>query len=59
MLLDEKGEYTAVREIRKHIGWYVKNMPNASSFKCRINQTENKEEFFKEVNSFFKNISVS
>lgn len=54
MLLEEKGEYTAVREIRKHIGWYVKNMPNASSFKCRINQAESKEEFLSEVENFFK-----
>lgn len=30
MLLEEKGEYTAVREIRKHVAWYVKNMPESS-----------------------------
>lgn len=54
MLLEEKGEYTAVREIRKHVAWYVKNMPEASKFKCLINKTETKDEFLNTLEKFFK-----
>ena len=54
MLLEEKGEYTAVREIRKHVAWYVKNMPESSKFKCLINKTETKDEFINTLEKFFK-----
>lgn len=37
-LLDEMyGEYTAVREMRKHISWYVKGIPGAARFRAGIN----------------------
>lgn len=33
-----KGEYTAVREMRKHVGWYLKGLPGAAAFRGKINQ---------------------
>lgn len=33
-----KGEYTAVCEMRKHVGWYLKGVPGAAAFRGRINQ---------------------
>ncbi|MFR5858826.1 MAG: tRNA dihydrouridine synthase DusB [Clostridia bacterium] len=33
-----KGEYTAVREMRKHVGWYLKGVPGTAAFRGRINQ---------------------
>lgn len=53
LLLEEKGEYTAVREIRKHVAWYVKNMKDASKFKCEVNKIEKAEDFIKAVKEFF------
>lgn len=53
LLLEEKGEYTAVREIRKHAAWYVKNMKDASKFKCEVNKIEKTEDFIKAVKEFF------
>ena len=53
LLLEEKGEYTAVREIRKHAAWYVKNMKDASKFKCDVNKIEKAEDFIKAVKEFF------
>ena len=44
MLKDYKGEYTAIREMRKHIGWYIKGFENASVIRNRVNQIENMEE---------------
>lgn len=37
-LLQLKGEYAAVREMRKHIGWYLKGMPGAAAMRREINQ---------------------
>ena len=54
LLLEEKGEFTATREIRKHVAWYVKGMPNATEIREKINKAESKEEFDKIVLDFFK-----
>lgn len=42
--IQEKGEYTGVREFRKHIAYYTKGMPKSSEFRCKINKLETKEE---------------
>ena len=53
LLLKEKGEYTATREIRKHIAWYVKGMPNASEMRDKINSVESEEEFKRILKKYF------
>ena len=40
MLLACKGEYTAVREMRKHIAWYTTGWKGAASFRRRINEMD-------------------
>lgn len=52
--LQEKEEITAIREMRKHISWYTKNMPNSSEFRNEINKIEDKNELLKYVEKFFK-----
>ena len=54
LLLKEKGEYTATREIRKHIAWYVKGMANATAIREKINTVENAEEFKLVLANFFE-----
>ena len=51
--LDNKPEVTAIREMRKHIAWYTKNMPNSSEFRCEINKIEDKEQLMKIVEDYF------
>ena len=53
LLLKEKGEYTATREIRKHIAWYVKGMPNATVIRDKINSVETEEDFKKILKEYF------
>ena len=53
LLLKEKGEYTATREIRKHIAWYVKGMPNATVIRDKINSVETEEEFKNILKQYF------
>ena len=40
LLLEEKGEYVAVRSMRKHIGWYVKGLSGAVAVRRNLNQLE-------------------
>lgn len=56
LLLEEKGEYTATREIRKHIAWYTKGLKNSSIIRDEINKVEKKEEFFSILKQYFKNL---
>ena len=52
----EKGEYTAIREFRKHIAYYTKNLPNSSSFRNSVNTVETYTEFVQNINEYFKAI---
>ena len=36
-LIEEKGEYAAVREMRKHIGWYLKGVYGSADIRRRVN----------------------
>lgn len=40
MLVSFKGEYTAVREMRKHISWYIKGMPNSAVIRNEVNRID-------------------
>ena len=40
MELEIKGEYTAVREMRKHISWYTIGYPNSATLRREINSME-------------------
>lgn len=46
LMLEEKGEYAAVRLMRKHIGWYIKGMRGAVALRRTINEMESAEEIF-------------
>lgn len=37
LLLEEKGEYAAVREMRKHAGWYLKGIPGSAGIRRELN----------------------
>lgn len=53
LLLKDKGEYTATREIRKHISWYVKGMTNATLIRNKVNAIETAEDFRKVLKEYF------
>lgn len=56
LLLEEKGEYTATREIRKHIAWYTKGLKNSSIIRDEINKVDKKEDFFEILKQYFQNL---
>ena len=41
MLIDYKGEYIGVREMRKHAAWYTKGFTGSAKFRGRLNEVEN------------------
>ena len=43
MQIDCKGDYTGIREIRKHAAWYTAGYRNSSKLRGRINEVENYE----------------
>lgn len=56
LAIEEKGEYIAVREMRKHICWYVKNMKDSSKIKERVNKIERIDELLTCLEEYFTNI---
>lgn len=44
LLIELKGEYVAVREMRKHVSYYIKGLPMATEIRRRINEIDNKDE---------------
>ena len=54
MELEVKGEYTAVREMRKHVGWYTIGYPNSASLRRKINEMESFEELEAAVKMIFR-----
>ena len=44
MQLECKGEYTGIREMRKHVAWYTAGYPNSARLRAKINEVETYEE---------------
>ena len=40
MLIDYKGEYIGIREMRKHLAWYMKGLPGAAELRGKLNGAE-------------------
>ncbi len=53
LLTECKGEYTAVREMRKHLAWYTAGMPHSARFRQAINAMETFEELMAGVEDIF------
>lgn len=52
MMVEHKGEYVAVREIRKHASWYTSGYPNSSRLRGKINSVES----FSELEELLKHL---
>lgn len=54
--VEEKGEITAIREMRKHISWYIKNCKDASRFRDIVNRIDNRQELEKSIKEYFESL---
>ena len=55
LAVKEKGEI-AVKELRKHIAWYTKNLKNSSEFRNKINTIEQESELINYIDEYFKTL---
>ena len=55
LAVEEKGDI-AIKELRKHIAWYTKNLKNSSEFRNSINVIETKEELITKLEEYFKTL---
>ena len=44
LLTEDKGEFTAMREMRKHAAWYLRGLPGAARMRVRLSAMEHFEE---------------
>ena len=51
--LTYKGEYTAVREMRKHIAWYTTGLPHSAELRRRVNEMETMEQLRDGIEQLF------
>lgn len=49
-----KGDYVAVREMRKHVGWYLKGQPGSAAFRGRVNQIDDAEALVQAIDEIGK-----
>lgn len=40
LMLEYKGEFTGIHEMRKHVAWYTQGMPDSAKLRASINQVE-------------------
>ena len=54
--LEEKGSYIGIREMRKHLCWYLKNLKNSSTVRQEINQIENVDKLVQVLKAYFSSL---
>jgi tRNA-dihydrouridine synthase B len=52
------GDFTGVRSARKHIGWYVKELPGGVAFRQRMNEIEDCQRQLQAVTEFFDELGA-
>ncbi|MDD4831886.1 MAG: tRNA dihydrouridine synthase DusB [Bacilli bacterium] len=54
-LLEIKSEKLSLLEIRTHVGWYIKGIPNGNQIKKEIYMVKNKKEFYDLIHKYLLN----
>ena len=52
-MVEEKGEDIAIKEFRKHLAAYSKNLPNSSNFRVKVNAIDDRLELVKVLDEYF------
>lgn len=59
LLLSYKGEYVAVREMRKHVAWYTAGYPHSAKLRSMVNEMETYAELVGGIQKIFLESGVS
>lgn len=52
----EKGENVAIKEMRKHISYYIKNLPSATTIRNEVNKIEKQDELVACLTEYFNKL---
>ena len=50
--LKYKGEYTGIREMRKHVSWYMTGFPGSAKFRGAVNEVETMDQLLEMIESW-------
>lgn len=53
LMLQYKGEYIAVREMRKHVSWYSTGIPGAARLRAKVNEMETMDDIIRIASEIF------
>lgn len=56
MLVDLKGESSGIREMRKHIAWYIKGMKNSTALKVKVFRSITQQEILDLLDEYLDGI---
>ncbi|KXG73986.1 tRNA dihydrouridine synthase DusB [Thermotalea metallivorans] len=56
-MVEAKGEYIAIREMRKHIAWYLKGIRNAAQIRGQINRVTSQKDMEILLGNFLRTLS--
>jgi tRNA-dihydrouridine synthase len=54
MMVEYKGEFTGIHEMRKHVAWYTTGYPNSAKLRDEVNHVESYEELQQLLNRLLK-----
>ena len=54
MEIEERGEEVAIKEMRKQLSWYIKNLKDSSQMRDKINKIIDKEQLLNEIKTYFE-----
>ncbi len=55
MSVDYKGEFTGIREMRKHVAWYTTGYPGSARLRNRVNEIETMDDLQRLLEEYEKN----
>ena len=50
--LQYKGEYTGIREMRKHVAWYTAGYPHSAKLRAAVNEIETMEQLLRMIEAW-------
>ena len=56
--VEETGENVGIKELRKHMSAYIKNMPDATTMRQKINSIDTRKELEETLKEYFETIGI-
>jgi tRNA-dihydrouridine synthase B len=59
LLVEYKGEYIGIREMRKHVAWYTTGYPGSAKLRNRVNEIENMDDLRRLLEDYHKILKIN